>query len=110
MGINYIKHQKVEDKYKNYFSCQIHIDELKPNDWITENELAENIQIAIEKMAPVRKEVFKLSKIEKLNYKEIAENMNISIKTVENHMGKALKFLREELVDFLPLILFLISD
>ena len=108
--INYIKHQKVEEKYKNYFSYQIQIDELKSHDWITDTELAEHIHTAIEKMPPVRKEVFRLSKIEKLKYKEIAENMGVSIKTVENHMGKALKFLREELVDFLPLILFLFSD
>jgi RNA polymerase sigma-70 factor, ECF subfamily len=31
--------------------------------------------------------------------------LNISIKTVENHMGKALKIMREQLKDYLPLIL-----
>lgn len=43
------------------------------------------------------KEVFLLSRNEEKSYKEIAELLNISIKTVENHMGKALKVLRSEL-------------
>ena len=37
--------------------------------------------------------------------REIAERLNISVKTVENQMGKALKLLRLKLVDFLPLLL-----
>jgi RNA polymerase sigma-70 factor (ECF subfamily) len=43
------------------------------------------------------KAVFLLSRNEDKTYKEIAEGLNISVKTVENHMGKALKILRSEL-------------
>ncbi len=43
------------------------------------------------------KEVFLLSRNEGKSYKEIAELLSISVKTVENHMGKALKILRGEL-------------
>jgi hypothetical protein len=39
----------------------------------------------------------------------IAEKLDISIKTVENHMGKALKLLRSKLVDFLPLLFILLE-
>lgn len=52
------------------------------------------LEAAIEQMAPVRKKVFKLSKLEGYSYKEIAELLSISPKTVENHMSKALKQLR----------------
>ena len=46
-----------------------------------------------------------------LKDKEIAEKLQISIKTVENQMGQALKFLREELSDYqLLVLLFLISQ
>ena len=53
--------------------------------------------------------VFKLSRFENMKYNEIAEHLGISIKTVENHMGKALRLLREQLKDYLPALLFLLN-
>ncbi|MBL7742067.1 MAG: RNA polymerase sigma-70 factor, partial [Chitinophagaceae bacterium] len=49
--------------------------------------------------------VFQLSRFEDMKYREIADKLDISQKTVENHMGKALKLLRTKLVDFLTLVL-----
>jgi RNA polymerase sigma-70 factor (ECF subfamily) len=46
-----------------------------------------------------------MSRFEELKYKEIAEQLGLSIKTVENQMGKALKIMRSKLADFLPLLL-----
>jgi RNA polymerase sigma-70 factor, ECF subfamily len=53
--------------------------------------------------------VFKLSRFEELKYQEIADQLEISIKTVENHMGKALKIMREQLRDYLPLVIILMQ-
>ena len=53
---------------------------------------------AIDGLPPERKKIFLLSKRDGLKYQEIAEELNISIKTVENQMGKALKALRETAV------------
>jgi RNA polymerase sigma-70 factor (ECF subfamily) len=54
----------------------------------------------IEKMAPVRKKIFRLSRLEGLSHKEIAEQMSISPKTVENHIGRAIRQLKEALTLF----------
>lgn len=54
------------------------------------------VKIAIEKLPPKCKEIFILSKFEQLKYSEIADKLNISIKTVENQMGKAFSTLRKE--------------
>jgi RNA polymerase sigma-70 factor (ECF subfamily) len=73
----------------------------------TEDEHAERIarvQAAIEALPEERRKVFKLSRYEALKYHEIAARLGISVKTVENQMGSALKFLREELKDLVPLL------
>jgi RNA polymerase sigma-70 factor (ECF subfamily) len=70
-----------------------------------ENELQQMAQKAIEQLPPQCKMVFTLSRVEQLTYAEIAEQMNISAKTVENHMVRALRFLREKLKDYLPLLI-----
>ncbi len=51
------------------------------------------------------REVFELSRFEELKYHEIAERLNISVKTVETQMSKALKILREKLRHMIELIL-----
>lgn len=50
---------------------------------------------AIDRLPPERKKIFLLSKRDGLKYQEIAEELHLSVKTVENQMGKALKALRE---------------
>lgn len=48
----------------------------------------------LQEMPPKCREVFTMSKLQKLKYKEIALHLNISEKTVESHMGKAIKIIR----------------
>ncbi len=55
----------------------------------------------IDQLPPRCKEIFVQNKLEKKKYKEIALNMGISIKTVENQMSKALHFLKEHATMFL---------
>lgn len=54
------------------------------------------VKTAIEKLPPKCKEIFILSKFEQLKYSEIADKLTISIKTVENQMGKAFSTIRKE--------------
>ncbi|MBW8688064.1 RNA polymerase sigma-70 factor [Chitinophaga rhizophila] len=70
-------------------------------------ELERRYQQALELLPERCREVFILSRQQQLKYHEIAAVMNISVKTVENQMGKALKIMHKELKDYLPLILFL---
>ncbi|KAA5536338.1 RNA polymerase sigma-70 factor [Taibaiella lutea] len=59
------------------------------------NEQARKIAGALELLPPKCKEVFLLVKMQGLSYKQTAETLDISVKTVENQMGKAIKVLRE---------------
>ena len=68
-------------------------------------ELQESVTAAINTLPPKCRTVFQLSRFEELTYKEIADQMGISVKTVENQMGKALKILRERLRGYLHFFL-----
>jgi RNA polymerase sigma-70 factor (ECF subfamily) len=72
------------------------------------NELEKQIEEAISSLPPQCQTVFRLSRFEGLTYAEIAQQLNISVKTIENHMGKALKIMREKLKDYLPLLIWLL--
>jgi len=67
-------------------------------------ELERLYRQALERLPERCREVFILSRQQHMKYAEIAEAMNISVKTVENQMGKALKILHEELKEYLPLL------
>ncbi|WKZ67091.1 MAG: RNA polymerase sigma-70 factor [Flavobacteriales bacterium] len=83
------------------------IDDRVQDDGHSEDEHTERIarvQAAIEALPEERRKVFKLSRYEGLKYYEIAQRLGISVKTVENQMGSALKALRIELKDLVPLL------
>jgi RNA polymerase sigma-70 factor (ECF subfamily) len=48
--------------------------------------------------------IFQMSRFENLKYREIASQLGLSIKTVENQMGKALKIMRTHLAEYLPVV------
>jgi RNA polymerase sigma-70 factor (ECF subfamily) len=75
---------------------------------ILSKELDTLIKESIEALPDQCRLVFGMSRFENLKYSEIAEQLGISVKTVEKHMGRALKELREKLKDYLELIILLI--
>ncbi len=73
-------------------------------------ELEERIKEVINSLPEKCREVFELNRFDGLKYSEIAERLNISPKTVENQMSKALKILREKLSKYLSILLWLIIN
>jgi RNA polymerase sigma-70 factor (family 1) len=72
-------------------------------DIIHKDELT-HVEALIEELSPVRKKVFRLSRFEELSHKEIAEQLSISPKTVENHIGRAIMHLKNKMVILLILL------
>jgi RNA polymerase sigma-70 factor (ECF subfamily) len=70
-------------------------------------ELEEKIRGAIDSLPDRCREIFELNRIDGLKYAEIASQLDISVKTVENQMTKALKILREQLAKYLTILLWL---
>jgi RNA polymerase sigma-70 factor (ECF subfamily) len=76
-----------------------------PEDRLDEEEIAISVQRAISELPPKSRLIFTMSKYSNLTYSEIAEIQNISVKTVEAHIGRALKLLRKRLANLRPTLL-----
>jgi len=68
-------------------------------------ELETAILNAIAELPPQRQKIFSMSRVDGLKYREIAEKLGLSVKTVEAQMGTALKQLRLKLKDFIGIFL-----
>ena len=73
-------------------------------------ELEGKIREAIDSLPEKCREIFELNRFEGMKYSEIAGQLNISVKTVENQISKALKILREQLGKYLTLLLYLLLN
>lgn len=106
-SLNYIKHEKVKSRYQLYAVGRNDEQEQPASKKVMTAELERNIQDALNELPEQCRTIFQLSRFEELKYREIADQLGISVKTVENQMGKALKLLRTKLAEFLPLLLFI---
>ena len=97
--LNRLRSLKVRSKYLDFNAHQTATMHTPPDD--TSPELLERFQRALDALPPQCRHIFELSRFETLKYKEIADQLGISIKTVETQMGKALRTLRIQLADYL---------
>jgi len=97
--LNQIQHEKIKKQYAKVVLESSHQD-INPDQYYLEVDLIQHIEKCIESLPPKRKEIFRLSREQGMKYKEIADTLAISVKTVEAQMGLALKHLRDELKDF----------
>ena len=96
-----------KDKYIEYIDLKSPESPNTPDLEVEYRMLYEKIDQIVDAMPPQRKTIFKLSRYEGLSHSEIAARLNLSIKTVENHLGLSLKTLRAELDDYLLIALLL---
>ncbi|MFH2094436.1 MAG: RNA polymerase sigma-70 factor [Bacteroidota bacterium] len=99
--LNKIKHDKIREKYAGEMMTGNNGRDYVNQDSLDASELERHIRNSIDMLPPARKQVFILSRYEGLKYHEIAGKLGISVKTVENQMGKAIQFMREQLKDYL---------
>jgi RNA polymerase sigma-70 factor (family 1) len=110
--LNHLKHIKVRGRHVEHVAAQpLEVAE-DPQEALQAAELAARISLAIDALPDRCGEIFKLSRFEGLKYQEIADRLQLSPRTVEVQIGKALKLLREQLGEYMPvwMLLFLLEE
>jgi RNA polymerase sigma-70 factor (ECF subfamily) len=103
--LNYIKHKKIKARYQDHAAFTMNDQAERTSDKLVLGELQNRLQAAMNELPEQCRTIFQMSRFEELKYREIAEELGLSVKTVESQMGKALRILRVKLVDFLPILL-----
>jgi RNA polymerase sigma-70 factor (ECF subfamily) len=110
-SLNYIRDNRKLIRQDNFQALHLVADESAYSENLETAELESRIKQTLQRLPEKCRQVFELSRFEQKKYSEIAMQLNISVKTVETQMSKALHVLREELKDYLTiLILMLIKN
>lgn len=108
-ALDYLKHQQVHHKTMKHMADLHHqeieyrissLEACEPSELLSE-ELYEKFIAALDKLPTQTRQIFEMSRFQQLKHSEISMQTDLSIKSIEYHMSKALKFLRTELKDYL---------
>ncbi len=110
--LDQLKRNQIKDKYRASILYLVSQEEKCFSDPLEQQEIIDQIEKAISTFPQLTVKIFDLSRNKGMKYHQIAAELEISVKTVEAHISKALKILRFQLKDYLPetlLIAFLID-
>jgi RNA polymerase sigma-70 factor (ECF subfamily) len=103
-AVNLMLRNEAQNRIDMRFYAQM-LEMLEDTDFYQIEELKEKIEIAINHLPASYREAFVMNRFRNLSYKEIATILNVSSKTVDYRIQQALKQLRHELRDYLPMLL-----
>jgi RNA polymerase sigma-70 factor (ECF subfamily) len=99
-SLNVLKHNKVKMAHEQYTLHTSSDQSLSSGTQL--RELESKLDAALQDLPEQCRTIFQLSRFEELKYREIAERLGLSVKTIEAQIGKALRILRLKLADHLP--------
>lgn len=102
-SINKITKDEVKHRADTFFFKEMQ-EMLEDTDFYLIEELNKRIKTAISNLPPSYREAFTMHRFQNMSYKEIAVTLDVSPKTIDYRIQQALKLLRAELKDYLPLI------
>jgi RNA polymerase sigma-70 factor (ECF subfamily) len=100
-SLNVLRQDKVRLSYQNNTLYVMRNETEHTTTRIELNELEERIRRSLNRLPEKCRTIFQLSRFGELKYHEIASQLEISVKTVETQMGKAIRILRNDLKDYL---------
>ncbi|WP_372634380.1 RNA polymerase sigma-70 factor [Fodinibius sp.] len=104
-ALDYLKHEQVRGEYDPQWMEKREYPTINFQDTRRQQQIREAISKEIEALPPRSKMTYKLHRHDGLTYEEIAEVMDVSVKTVESQMTRTLKRLRKRLSYLLPFLI-----
>jgi len=95
-ALNHLRHNKIVLKFQEEQTNKVSAEQTEYLEF-ERIELQNVLMRAIINLPVKSRAAFMMNRFEELTYNEIADRLNVSVKTVESHMGRALKLLRESL-------------
>ncbi|MGC8823885.1 MAG: RNA polymerase sigma-70 factor [Bacteroidales bacterium] len=105
---DYLRHKQVKDRYTQLVLQKSTLFENDTENYILFSELNEKLNEALAQLDPEIAQVFRLHRFEGFSYDEISKKLNISTRTVEYFLSKALSNLRKILKDYFPFLIILL--
>ena len=102
-SLQVLRKKGIKNQYVDYIK-NTKSEQSQPSNLVEENEIYSIVQKTLTSLPNRCGQIFKMSRFEGLKYQEIADQLSISIKTVEANMGKALKAFRKNLKDYVGII------
>jgi RNA polymerase sigma-70 factor (ECF subfamily) len=102
--LDYLAHQKVKTTHEQFRLKMLSEEDLQEYP-LLDSELTKQIERAVQNLPDGIRETFMLNRFENLSYQQIAKQENVSVKTIEYRISKALSILRKDLGDYLLLLL-----
>lgn len=99
-----IRHQAVVRQHIDYEKSLSVLEDLDTENYILYSDLSRHLETALHKLPPDCREAFVLNRLQGYKYKEVAEQLQVSERTIEARIGKALSLLRKSLKEFSMLL------
>ncbi|MGD0754963.1 MAG: RNA polymerase sigma-70 factor [Bacteroidales bacterium] len=99
--IDWHRHRRIVSNSSTYIIDNSPLYEYDTDNYVLRSEMEGIIEKAVENLPEKFKEAFEMNRFEGLKYQEIANKLNVSVRTIEVRISKALELLRKSLIDFL---------
>ena len=97
-SLQYCEHVNVRERYKEHqLNAEEQVPDSTPEEMLEYKELEEVINRTLKKLPQRRQAIFRMHRLEGLKYKEIADTLSLSVKTIEAEMTKTYQELRREI-------------
>lgn len=103
-SLQYCEHKSVQERYKEKVLSGDNRDDASPQDELEYKELEYIVNNTLRKLPERRRRIFQMHRQEGRKYKEIAEMLSLSVKTIEAEMTKTYQILRKEVDKYIHLL------